>query len=98
MQRTAAPRTYESLKRSGLGPGPVSERLTTRSLSAGESARFTGPAAIVMLGGQASVTTGGRTADLSAQSGITIAGGDEAVVTGHSGSTRVMVVELLPAG
>ena len=94
----AAHRTYESQNLTGLGTGPVIERLTTRSLSAGESARFTGPAAIVIFDGQASVTTGGRTADLSAQSGITIAGGEEAVVSGHSGSTRVMVVELLPGG
>ena len=94
----AGHRTYESENLSGLRRGPVIERLTTQSLRSGEPAHFTGPAAIVILYGQASVTTAGRTTNVSAQSGITIAGGDDAVVAGRSGSTRVLAVEVIPSG
>jgi hypothetical protein len=93
----AGHRTYESQNLTGLKTGAYVERLTDRTLSSGESARFTGPGAIVVLVGQASVTNGGRTSDLSAQAGVTIAGGEEASVRVGSGGARVLVVELLPS-
>jgi len=93
----AGHRTYESQNLKGLKTGAYVERLTDRTLRSGESARFTGPAAIVILDGQASVTNGGRTSDLSAQAGVTIAGGEEASIRVGSGGARVLVVELLPS-
>ncbi|HEV2036427.1 MAG TPA: hypothetical protein VGU71_19940 [Candidatus Dormibacteraeota bacterium] len=91
----AGHRTYESQNLKGLQTGAYVERLTDRTLGSGESARFTGPAAIVILSGQASITSGGRTSDLSAQAGVTIAGGEEASIRVGSGGARVLVVELL---
>jgi mannose-6-phosphate isomerase-like protein (cupin superfamily) len=88
-------RTYESQNLKGLHTGAYVERLTDRTLGSGASTRFTGPAAIVVLDGQVTVTTGGRTSDLSAQGGVTIAGGEEASVRVASGGARVLVVELL---
>jgi quercetin dioxygenase-like cupin family protein len=93
----AGHRTYESQNLKGLKTGAYVEWLTDRTLRSGESARFTGPAAIVILDGQASVTNGGRTSDLSAQAGVTIAGGEEASIRVGSGGARVLVVELLPS-
>ena len=93
----AGHRTYESQDLKGVHSGPYVERLTDRTLGSGESARFTGPGAIVVLDGQVSVTSGGRTSNLSAQAGVTIAGGDEASVRVASGSARVLAVELLPS-
>jgi hypothetical protein len=90
-------RTYESPTLKGLTAGAYVERLTDRTLGSGESARFSGPAAIVILDGQASVTTGGRTSDLSAQAGVTIAGGEVASIRVGSRGARVLVVELLPS-
>jgi mannose-6-phosphate isomerase-like protein (cupin superfamily) len=98
MQVPAGHRTYESQNLVGLQSGPYLERLTHRTLGAGEATRFSGPAAIVVLDGQASVTTGGRTTDLSAESGVTIAAGEQANVRAGSGSARVLVVELAPSG
>jgi hypothetical protein len=93
----AGHRTYESPTLKGLKTGAYVERLTDRTLRSGESARFTGPAAIVILDGQASVTNGGRTSDLSAQAGVTLAGGEEANIRAGSRGARVLVVELLPS-
>jgi quercetin dioxygenase-like cupin family protein len=93
----AGHRTYESQNLKGLQSGAYVERMTDRTFGSGESARFTGPGAIIVLDGQASVTSGGQTSDLSAQSGLTIGGGDEASVRVTSGSARVLVVELLPS-
>jgi hypothetical protein len=91
----AGHRTYESQNLKDLQSGAYVERMTDRTFGSGESARFTGPGAIIVLDGQASVTSGGQTSDLSAQSGLTIGGGDEANVRVTSGSARVLVVELL---
>ena len=93
----AGHRTYESENLKGMRAGSYMERLTNRHLGQGESARFSGPAAIVVLDGKVSVTTGGRTTGLSAQSGITIAGGEEAGVRVDSRDARVLVIELVPA-
>jgi hypothetical protein len=93
----AGHRTYESENLTGLASGPNVERLTDRRLAADESVRVTGPAAIVALDGQASVVADGRTTGVSAQSGVTIAGGAEATVRSASGSARVLIVQLLPA-
>jgi hypothetical protein len=93
----AGHRTYESLNLAGLQSGPYRERLTSRRLGSGQTAQFNGPGAIVVLDGQAGVTTGGQTADLSAQSGKTIAGGDVATVRAGSGDAWILVVELLTA-
>jgi len=94
----AAHRTFESQDLSGLGGSPYLERLTHRTLGSGESVLVTGPAAIVVLDGQASVTAAGRTSDLSAGSGATIAAGDQASVRAGSGSARVLVLELVRGG
>jgi hypothetical protein len=94
----AGHRTYESENLTGLASGPYVEQLTYRRLASGESVRVVGPAAIVVLDGQASIVADGRTTGLSAQSGgATIAGGTEATIQAGSGSPRVLVVELLPA-
>lgn len=93
----AGHRTYESENLTGLASGPYVERLTHRRLAPGESVRVVGPAAIVVLDGQASIVVGGRTTGLSAQAGATIAGGTEAMIQSGSGSPRVLVVEVLPA-
>jgi quercetin dioxygenase-like cupin family protein len=93
----AGHRTYESENLAGLGQAPYLERLTDRRLGTGESVRVVGPAAIVVLDGQASVVVNGLTTRSSAQSGTTIAGGAEATVKSESGSARVLVVQLLPA-
>jgi hypothetical protein len=92
----AGHRTYESENLTGLVGGPSLERLTDRRLRSGESLRVVGPAAIVVLDGQASVVADGRTTGLSAQSGATIAGGTQATIQAGSGSPRVLVVEVLP--
>ena len=93
----AGHRTYESENLTGLASGPYVEQLTHRRLASGESVRVVGPAAIVVLDGQASITANGRTTGLSAPSGTTIAGGTEATVQSGSGSVRVLLVQLLPA-
>jgi hypothetical protein len=93
----AGHRTYESQNLTGLASGPYVEQLIHRRLGAGETIRVVGPAAIVVLDGQAAVITDGGTAGLSAQSGMTIAGGAEATVRVESGTARVLVVQLLPA-
>lgn len=94
----AAHRTYEGQDLTGLAGGPYLEQLTDRRLGSGESLRVVGPAAIVVLDGQATIVADGRTTALSAQSGATIAGGTEATVQSGSGSPRVLVVQVLPAG
>ena len=91
-------RTYESENLTGLAAGPYTERLTYRWLASRESAGITGPAAIVVLDGQASVTVGGTTTGLSAQSGVTIAGGAGATVQAGSQGARILVVQVLPGG
>ena len=93
----AGHRTYESENLTGLASGPYVERLTDRRLGAGDSVRVVGPAAIVVLDGQATITATGRTKGLSAASGMTIAAGTEATVQSASGSARVLLVQLLPA-
>jgi quercetin dioxygenase-like cupin family protein len=94
----AAHRTFESQDLSGLGGSPYLERLTHRTLGSGESVQIKGPAAIVVLDGQASVTAAGRTTDLSTGSGATIAAGDQASVRAGSGSARVLALELVRGG
>jgi mannose-6-phosphate isomerase-like protein (cupin superfamily) len=93
----AGHRTYESENLTGMPSGPFLERVTDRRLGSGESLRVVGPAAIVVLDGQASIGADGRTTGLSAQSGATIAGGTEATVQSGSGSPRVLVIEVLLA-
>jgi len=92
----AGHRTYESENLTGLASGPQQERLTDQRLAAGASTRVTGPAAIVVLDGQVSVTVDGRQNNLAAQAGATIAGGTDATVQSGSGGARVLVVQLLP--
>jgi quercetin dioxygenase-like cupin family protein len=94
----AGHRTYESQNLTGLAAGAHTERLTYRWLASGESAGITGPAAIIVLDGQASVTVGGGTTGLSAQSGFTIAGGADAAVQAGSQGARVLVIQVLPGG
>jgi quercetin dioxygenase-like cupin family protein len=94
----AAHRTYESDNLTGLAAGPYTERLSYRWLASGESARISGPAAIVVLEGQASVTVGGKATGLAAQSGFTIAGGEDATVQAGSQGARILVVQVLPGG
>jgi quercetin dioxygenase-like cupin family protein len=94
----AGHRTYESENLTGIASGPYLERLTDRRLGSGESVRFVGPAAIVILDGRASVVADGRSERLSTQSGTTVAGGTEVTVQSESGSARVLVVQLLSAG
>ena len=91
----AAHRTYESENLTGLAAGPYTERLSYRWLASGESAGVTGPAAIVVLDGQGSVTVGGGTTSLSAQSGVTIAGGADATVQAGSQGARILLIEVL---
>jgi hypothetical protein len=93
----AGHRTYESQNLSGLQSGPHVERMTSRRLGSGQTAQFSGPAAIVVLDGQAGVTTGGQAANVSAQSGVTIAGSDVATVRAGSGDVWILVVELQPS-
>lgn len=92
----AAHRTYESDNLSALAAAPYSERLTYRSLASGESARISGPAAIVVLDGEGSVIVGERTTRLSGQSGVTIAGGVEATVQAGSQGARILIAQVLP--
>jgi quercetin dioxygenase-like cupin family protein len=91
----AGHRTYESENLTGLTSGPYVERLTYRSLDSGESTSLAGPAAILVLDGQASVTTGGKTTGLSAQSGITVDGGADATVKAGSQGARILVIQIL---
>ena len=91
----AGHRTYESENLTGLTSGPYVERLTYRSLDSGESTSLAGPAAILVLDGQVSVTTGGKTTGLSAQSGITVDGGAEATVKAGSQGARILVIQIL---
>lgn len=98
MQVPAAHRTYESANLTGLASGPFVERLTDRRLASGDSVRVAGPAAVVVLDGSASVLMNGVSALLSGQSGTTVAGGIEAEVQSESGTVRVLIVQVLPAG
>jgi hypothetical protein len=93
----AGHRTYESENLAGVASGPYVERVTNRRLSSGESLRVLGPAAIVLLDGQASIVADGRTTNLSSQSGATIRGGTEATVGSGPGSGKILVIEVLPA-
>ena len=93
----AGHRTYESENLTELGSGPYLERLTHRRLGAGETLRVVGPAAIVVLDGQASITADGAARSLSAQSGATIVGGVDAALRVESGSARILIVQLSPA-
>jgi hypothetical protein len=92
----AGRRTYESENLTGLTGGPYVEQLTDRRLGAGDSVRVVGPAAIVVLDGQASITANGQATGLSAPSGTTITGRTEATVKSGSGSARVLIVQVLP--
>jgi quercetin dioxygenase-like cupin family protein len=94
----AGHRTYESQNLTGLAAGAHIERLTYRWLDSGESAGTTGPAAIIVLDGQGSVTIGGETTSLSAQSGVTIAGGADATVKAGSQGARVLLIQVLAGG
>ncbi len=93
----AGHRTYESDDLSGVASAPFVERLTHRRLGAGDSLRVVGPAAIVVLDGRCSIVVGGRTTVLSAEAGVTISGGAEATAESVSGTSRILVVQLLPA-
>ena len=90
-------RTYESDDLTGLATGAYLERMTNLALGPGGTARFTGPAAIVVLDGEASVTMDHRSPNLSAQQGATVAGGVEATVRARSAGARVLVTQVLPA-
>jgi mannose-6-phosphate isomerase-like protein (cupin superfamily) len=94
----AGHRTYESDNLTALPAGPYVQRLTDKRLGSGESARFAGPAAIVVLDGQISVVVDGRQMVLSAQAGATIAGGTEMTVQSASAAARVLVLQVLPPG
>jgi len=94
----AGHRTYESENLTVLAAGPYTERLSYRWLASEESARLSGPAAIVLLDGQASVATGEGTVPLPAQSGVTIGGGAETTVQAGSQGARILIVQVLPAG
>lgn len=92
----AGQRTFESANLTGLAPGPYVERLTYRWLASGESVAITGPAAVVVLDGEGSLTTGGTTTDVAAQSGLTLGGGVDVSVKAGSQGARILVVQLLP--
>lgn len=92
----AGHRTYESADLSGIASGPVTERLTDRRLGSSDSIRVVGPAAIVVLDGEATVADGGRETAVRVHSGTTIGGGAEATVRSTSGTTRVLVIQILP--
>jgi quercetin dioxygenase-like cupin family protein len=97
----AVQRTYESENLTGLPNGPYVELVTHHLLGVGELVRVLGPAAIVVLDGQASIVVDGvdaRTAALSAHSGTTIAWGAEAMVRVESGGARVLIVQLVSPG
>lgn len=96
MPVSAGRRTYESAVLSGLSSGPVIERLTDRRLGSGDSIRVAGPAAIVVLDGQATVADGGRETAVQVRSGTTIGGGEEATVRSMSGTARILVIQILP--
>jgi mannose-6-phosphate isomerase-like protein (cupin superfamily) len=97
MPVAAAHRTYESEALTGLVSGPQQLRLTDRRFGAGDAVRLAGPAAIVVLDGQISVVVDGRQTAVSAQAGVTVAGGTEATVQSGSSGARALVVQLLPA-
>jgi len=97
MPVAAAHRTFESENLTGLPSGPVIERLTLRRIGPGESVHFAGPAAIVVLDGDASLLVNGSATRVSAQSGRTVAGGADATVQPGPGGARVLVLQLLPA-
>jgi quercetin dioxygenase-like cupin family protein len=98
MSVPAGHRTYESPNLAGLPSGPYLERMTSRRLGSGQTAQFNGPGAIVVLDGQAAVTTSGQAADVSAQSGLAIAGGEVATVRAGSGEVWILAVELVAGG
>lgn len=94
----AGHRTYESDDLTGVPSAPLVGRLAHRPLSPGDSLRVLGPAAIVVLAGRSAIVADGRTTVFSAESGVTVAGGAEVTVQAESGASRILVVQLLPAG
>jgi quercetin dioxygenase-like cupin family protein len=90
----AGHRTYESDALTGLASGPQQERLTDQRLVPGASARFAGPAAIVLLRGEASLMVDGRRSDLRAEAGATVAGGKDATIESGSGGARILVLQV----
>ena len=93
----AGHRTYESDTLAGLATGPQQERLTLRQLGGGESARFAGAGAIVVLQGDISVLVEGRRSELHGQAGATIAGGTEATIQSGPGGATILVLEVFGA-
>ena len=91
----AGHRTYESANLLGLGSGPQVERFSDQLIAAGASTRVSGPAAVVVLDGRLVVVVDGQQTDVTAQSGTTIAGGVEAIITSLSGA-RVLVLQVVP--
>ncbi|HEV2474938.1 MAG TPA: cupin domain-containing protein [Candidatus Dormibacteraeota bacterium] len=88
-------RVYQSASLVGLAAGPYTERVTERVLAKDQSLVLSGPAAVILVSGDASLATGVESETLKPGSGATIAlGARESLRAGASGC-ELLLVELM---
>ena len=88
-------RVYQSASLVGLAAGPYTERVTERVLAKDQSLVLSGPAAVIVVSGDAFFDTGVETETLKPGSGATLTlGARESLRAGASGC-EVLLVELI---
>lgn len=92
----AGHRVYESASLVGLAGGPYIERVTEHVLAADETLEVSGPAAVVLVSGEASLGADDRIEILSSGSGATIAPSTKGAIRAGSSGSEVLLIELLP--
>lgn len=90
-------RVYQSASLVGLAAGPYTERVTERVLAKDQSLVLSGPAAVILVSGDASLDTGIETETLKPGSGATIAPGARESLRASASGCDLLLVELVPA-
>lgn len=90
-------RVYQSASLVGLAPGPYTERVTERVLAKDQSLVLSGPAAVILVSGDASLDAGVETETLKPSSGATIAPGARESLRASASGCELLLVELVAA-
>lgn len=90
-------RVYLSASLVGLAAGPYTERVTERVLAKDQSLVLSGPAAVILVSGDASLDTGAETETLKPGAGATIALGARESLRASASGCDVLLVELVSA-